>query len=231
MLCLRYRTVAVGVRLKLTRAYVHQHAGRELRQMGYKNFPVAFKEPLNSRQRQAPHVVQCIPVVRVGPAELYLHVPLVVVMLARKVEGVGIVACLVEHVDGSVDVEVGPLPLVDLLDELVQLLHLLQLRVAIQQQRRVLLRRVLPVVDRVEPVQVRGQVHNPLGVQKPTDDVTRFCVADGLAVLLDGAVPVALLVLVVPVDAVDFGDHLVTELRVPGEEDGVGVVLHVKEHV
>ena len=87
-------------------------------------------------------------------------------------------------------------------------------------------RHIVPrqTLARVQRLQVRGEVIDPLRVQEAADDVGRLHVPDGGRVLRDGALEVVLLVQVVAVLAVDVEDEVVVVGGGVREVDGERVV-------
>mmetsp|Transcript_304 Transcript_304/g.489 ORF Transcript_304/g.489 Transcript_304/m.489 type:complete len:380 (-) Transcript_304:159-1298(-) len=113
-------------------------------------------------------------------------------------------------------------------DEVIQLLDLLQLGVAVQQQRGVVGRGVASIM---QLLQVLRQICDALSVQETPDDVRRFQVAHRMAVLLHGGIIVPFLVKMIAIHPVDVHDgaHLVG--GGVGQGDGYGVEVLAKQQV
>ena len=91
--------------------------------------------------------------------ELNLEVVVVFLVLFAQVDGLLVVARLTQHFDGRVQVELDVL----LHEERVEARLVLQLRVAVDQQRRVVL---VCILELVQLLQIVSQVDYALGVQE-----------------------------------------------------------------
>mmetsp|Transcript_31686 Transcript_31686/g.61282 ORF Transcript_31686/g.61282 Transcript_31686/m.61282 type:complete len:246 (-) Transcript_31686:900-1637(-) len=144
------------------------------------------------------------------------QVPRVVVTPHREASCLVVVPRLVAHIDRGLDVESA----VRGLDESIELVRLLELRVALQQQCGVVLVGELVVVEGLE---VAGQVDDALGIEELTDHVGRLHVPYRLQVVRHGPSVVSLVLLVVRALSVDLHDERLRAALARGESDGDAV--------
>ena len=112
----------------------------------------------------------------------------VLTMFLGKICGLVVVAALPAHGDGRIQIE---LEVSRGLDELLQLVHILQLGIAVQQQSGMIRRRFATFMELLE---IPDKVVYPLRVQELSDDLRRFRGIDCLDILSHSLVVVSLLV-------------------------------------
>eukprot|EP00041_Stephanoeca_diplocostata_P017412 m.349923 g.349923 ORF g.349923 m.349923 type:complete len:396 (-) comp20690_c0_seq3:1406-2593(-) len=194
----------------VARAETHQQIGRRLGHLVDQLFAIGLEVLLGLGKRQRRDVVErrlVLPHV----LQLDLQVPVVLLKLLGEKHGVCKIPSVATDFDGRFEVEIE---MFVRHDEFVQHLLVLQLGVAVEQQRRVVLVRQLLVVQRF---QVRRKIVDALRIEKLANDIRGLQRPYCLDVLCNGIVVVA------------FGVQ-VLGISVPPRRHTIHVRVHVNRH-
>eukprot|EP00968_Pinguiococcus_pyrenoidosus_P001821 scaffold90_cov264-Pinguiococcus_pyrenoidosus.AAC.15 len=232
-------------------AEVHQEARRFRRSEAEQLPPMPLQEREALLRLQAGDVLERVVVVGLFTIELDVDVELVSARPVGQLQRMVVIAAAVEHLGRALDVKgavlgvvltlrrtslllprfldsggQGEEPALLAVDERVELLDVLELGVAGQQQIGVLCDRVAQLM---EPLQVHGEEIDPLGVQVAHDHVARVHMADRVQVLGHRVLEVALLAEMIPVSPVDVYDCSRIIVGVARKGDGDGEELLVQQ--
>lgn len=150
---------------------------------------------------------------------------IVLAMLLGQICSLIVVSSLPAHGDGRIQIK---LEISGGLDEFLQLVHVLELGIAVQQQRGMIRRGFATLMELLE---ILDKVMYPLRIQELSDHLGRFRGIDSLDVLGHSLVVVSLLVEVVAVFSEDDALLVCVHARFLSQLNGKGIEVSLVEHV
>lgn len=150
---------------------------------------------------------------------------LVLTVLLGKICSLVVVSSLPAHGDGCVKIE---LEVSGRLDEFLQLVHVLELGIAVQQQGGMIRCRFATLMKLLE---ILDKVMYPLRVQELSDNLRWFCSIDRLDILGHSLVVVPFLIKVVAIFSEDDTLLMCVHAGFLSQLNGKGIEISLVEHV